>query len=139
MLTPSQSYIKISKQFLRVNKLSASVCAKVCGKYLEISSSSVPSLAGITMSRLISTVFKPLIKGEAAIKLTADQYEGQAAWSGQDDAGSIYIARGGSPYLLAVSQSGNYLSFSGWNTTTVSEPPASKVITAAQLGALAAG
>jgi hypothetical protein len=139
VVTPDKDYIQISKQFLQQSKLPAKLCAKVCGKYLEVSPSSAASFSDLTMTSLVSGVFsKPLSKSEAAIKLHAGQFQGQPAWVGSGGGETFYLAKGGTPYLLSASKQGQTISFSGWNTATVTAPSASQVETTAQLGALVA-
>lgn len=140
VITPQKDYIKISKAFLQVGHLPAKLCAKACGKYLEVPAASDPSFSGLNMTSLVNEVFsQPLDKGEAAIKLTAGQFQGQPAWVGSGGGETFYVAKGSVPYLLSATKNGQRVSFSDWNTATVSPPPASQVLTTAQLGALAAG
>lgn len=140
VVTPQKDYIKISKQFLAQGHLPAKVCAKACGQYLEVPVASASSFSDLSMANLINGVFsKPLSKDEAAIKLTAGQFQGQPAWVGSGGGETFYLAKGSVPYLLSVRKHGQSVDFSDWNTATVSVPPASQVMTAAQLGALAAG
>ena len=140
IVTPAQSYILISKQFLQLGHLPASLCAKVCGNYLAVSASSAASFSSLTMTSLIDTIFsQPLTKTEAAIKLTTGEYQGQPAWIGAAGNQTFYIARTGKPYMLSLRKQGQNVSFSDWDTATVSAPPASQVETVAQLGVLAAG
>ena len=140
VITPATDYIKISKQFLQVGHLPAKLCAKACGKYLSVPAASDPSFSSLSMGSLINSVFSsPLSASESAIKLTAGQFQGQPAWIGSGGGETFYLAKGSVPYLLAVSKHGQSVSFTDWNTATVSTPPASQVLTATQLGALAAG
>jgi hypothetical protein len=140
VVTPAQSYIQLSKKFLQLGHLPTSLCAKVCGKYLAISGSAASSFSGLSMTSLIGTIFSsPLTKAEAAIKLAVGSYQGQPVWTGSGEDVTFYVAKTGTPYLLSVTKHGQSVSFSDWNTATVSTPPASQVVTEAQLGALAAG
>jgi hypothetical protein len=140
VVTPDKDYIKISKAFLQISHLPAKVCAKACGKYLEVPAAADPSFSDLNMGSLInSVVSKPPSKSEKAIKLTSGQYQGQPALVGTGGGETFYIAKGSVPYLLAITKQGQSVSFSDWNTATVTPPPASKVLTAAQLGTLAAG
>lgn len=140
VVTADKDYIKISKQFLAQGHLPAKLCAKACGKYLVISSSEASSFSDLSMDNLIKTVFNSqLSKTEAAIKLTPGQYQGQPALTGSGGGETFYVSKGSVPYLLAVTKQGQGVSFTDWNTATVSPPPASQVLTADQLGALAVG
>jgi hypothetical protein len=137
VVTPGQDYIQISKEFLQQSKLPAKLCAKVCGKYLEVPSSQGASFSDLTMTSLVSGEFsKPLSKSEAAIKLRAGQFQGQPAWVGSGGGETFDVAKGGAPYLLSASKQGQSITFSDWNTATVTAPPTSQVETTAQLGAL---
>ena len=139
VVTPAQSYIDISKQFLQLGHLPTALCAKVCGKYLEVASSA-SAFADISMSNLIKTVFdKPLSSAEAAIELSPGTFRGQPAWRGTGTGETFYVGKGSTPYLLSVSKQGQTVTFTDWNTATVSAPPVGQVLTATQLGALAGG
>jgi hypothetical protein len=140
IVTPGQTYIQISKQLLRSNRLPASLCSAACGKYLAIPALPSGAFSDLSMTSLIGTLFtKPLDQSEAAMKLAAGQYAGEPAWTGSGGGETFTVARGGPPYLLSVSKDGRAITFSDWNSATVSPPPASRVLTATQLGTLAAG
>jgi len=136
VVTPAQDYIQISKEFLKAGSLPASLCARACGKYLEISSSSAAAFSGLSMGSMVSS---EMSKDEAGIKLTAGQYRGQPAWTGSGGGETFYISKGSTPYLLSVSKNGQTVSFTGWDSTTIAPPPAGEMLTTAQLGQLAAG
>jgi hypothetical protein len=139
VVTPAQTYVGISKQLLQKGHLPAGLCAKVCGKYLEIASSA-SVFADFSMGNLIKTVFdKPLSSAEAAIVLLPGTFRGHPVWRGTGTGETFSVSRGGTPYLLSVSKQGQAVTFTDWNTATVSAPPAGQVLTATQLGALAAG
>jgi hypothetical protein len=139
VVIPGKDYIQFSKTFLQESKLPAKLCAKVCGKYLEVSASTAASFSALNMSALIGGVFsKPLSASEAAIKLRAGQFQGQPAWVGSGGGETFYLSKGGTPYLLSASKQGQTINFSDWNTATVTPPAASQVETTAQLAALVA-
>lgn len=139
VITPAQSYVDISKQFLQLGHLPAALCAKVCGQYLEVASSA-STFADLNLSNLIKTVFdKPLSTAEAAIRLTSGTFHGRPARRGAGAGETFYVSKGSTPYLLSVSKQGQFVTFTDWNAATVSAPPAGQVLTATQLGALAGG
>jgi hypothetical protein len=139
VVTPAQSYVDISKQFLERSHLPAALCARVCGKYLEVASSAA-AFADLNMSNLIKAVFdKPLSPAEAAIRLTPATFHGRPAWRGAGSGETFYVSKGRTPYLLSVSKRSQAVTFADWNAATVSAPPAGQVLTATELGVLAGG
>ncbi|MGO9297144.1 MAG: hypothetical protein ACLP52_25235 [Streptosporangiaceae bacterium] len=135
VVTPGKDYVKINQSFLQASHLSSSICAKVCGKYLAVPAGQASSFSGLTMTSLVGGIFQHSPnKSESAIKLTATTYQGQPAWTGSQGPYRVYIARAGKPYLLSLTgKNGESVTFSNWNTATVTPPPASQVITAGQL------
>ncbi len=135
VVTPGKDYVKINKSFLRASHLPAAVCARACGKYYAVPAAQASSFAGLTMTSLVGGIFKHgPNSSESAIELSHATFRGQPAWTGSDGTYRVYIARGGQPYLLSLTgKNGQSVTFSDWNTVTISPPPASQVITAAHL------
>jgi hypothetical protein len=135
VVTPGKDYVKINKSFLQASHLPASVCAKACGKYYGVPAAQASSFAGLTMTSLVGGIFSHAPNSsESAIKLSKTTFGGQPAWTGSDGTYRVYIAQGAKPYLLSLTgKNGESVTFSDWNAVTVTRPPASQVITAAQL------
>jgi len=135
-----KAWIKINRPFLRLSHLPTSLCAKACGKYLVAPASAAADFTNFRLASLLRTMFKHGPNAaESRLKLTTTQFGGQPAWSVSGEGVTMYISKGSTPYLMSMTFHGQHVSFSDWNTAKVTAPPASKVLTLAQLGALATG
>ncbi len=136
LTTSHHTYFKITADFLRSAKLPATVCAQVCGKWVEVPAGEEKSLmGGLTLGNFIGKLTKgtPTFRygGTATI-------HGQAAWLLHvSDGTTAYAAAQGTHYLLrlvAQHRSEGQIDFTQWNSATIpSPPPASKVISINQL------
>jgi hypothetical protein len=137
LVTHGKPYIKINKAFLKQAQVPTTTCKTVCGKYLELPQSSAQQMtSGLSLTAMVDQAFKtPPTAAQAKVVLTQSQYGGQPAWFGRYGTYTVDIARGGKPYLLAMTaQNGQVLQFSGWDTATVPGPPkARKIVSVTQL------
>jgi hypothetical protein len=140
VVVSGHAYIKINRRFLRLAHLPVSVCAQACGKYLDAPASSAKEFTNLKLARLMRSLFKHGVPAaEKNLKLKSAQFDGQPAWTVTGHQVTIYISKGSKPYLLSLTLHGQHVTFSDWDKATVKAPPARKILTAAQLGSLAAG
>lgn len=133
-----KTYIKINSDFLKAAGAPASVCARVCGKYIEVPASQARQITGsFTLGSLASQVFAklPAKLDSSSVMFTPATYEGQQVLQVTAAGNTISVAATGKPYpLLLKTRSGDNIRFTQWNSVTApSAPPASEVIAPSQL------
>jgi hypothetical protein len=129
-------YVKATAAYLRELKAPASVCAVMCGKYVEVSSAQARSLSGsLGMSALLASFTGKLPQLTNAGTTTVAGREGQVLQG--PDGSRLVVAATGTPYPLQAvgrqsnggKQSNGTLDFSQWNAVPrPTAPPASQVI-----------
>jgi hypothetical protein len=135
-----KTFIKLNAAFLQVAKAPASVCARICGKYVEVPASSASQITGsMSMQQLVAQVFSNKNISDAASSgcvFSPATWNGQAALQCHQAPYTIDVAAHGKPYLLYVLGSkGEHIVFSDWNAVTLPQPPpASQVISIPNLG-----
>jgi hypothetical protein len=130
-------YIKVTSAFLKLAHAPASVCHRVCGKYVTTSVSQSKQIVGnLTMSGLLRELSDSLPRYVRA---------GQTTVGGQralilhgTDGSTIDVAAAGPPYPLRAiapsSSAAGELRFSQWDAVPpIAAPPASQVISLSQL------
>jgi hypothetical protein len=123
-------YVKATAAYLKELKAPASVCAVMCGKYVEVSSAQARSLSGsLGMSALLASFTGKLPQFTNAGTTTVAGREGQVLRG--PDGSRLVVAATGTPYPLQAvgKQSNGTLDFSQWNAVPrPTAPPASQVI-----------
>lgn len=122
-----KSFSEISQS----QKIPASACAVMCGKYIEVpirqfhtfNLASITRLFDSTMPTINATVKVTTFGGEPAYELT------------EPDGGRAFIAKQGKHYLLEVRWAKQAVTFTEWNNVpAVTAPPASKIVNPSSLG-----
>lgn len=133
-----KSYIEANKAFLKVAKVTASACATICGKYIELPSADASQITGsLSMSSLSQQAFGKLPASTS--KDTSEVFvpatiNGQPVLRFSKGGNTIDVARTGTPYPVMVAASGTAITFSEWNAVPAPvPPPASKVLNISQL------
>jgi hypothetical protein len=135
-------YVLITTSFLKFAHISPPDCGTVCGKYVEVPASETSQLdADFTIKRLFQDAFGAI--PSSARHSTADvflptTYQGRAVLKASIAGDTMVVARGGTPYLLAVSASnGDHVVFSEWNSVPpIKPPPASDVVSLGTLSSI---
>jgi hypothetical protein len=134
------SYVKLNAGFLNAEKAPASICATVCGKYVELSAGSTFQIASfLSMQQLIKEVFNSkdmsLVAASGCVFSPATR-DGQSVLACRQGSGELDVAAHGMPYLVYWSgPHGQHLAFSDWNAVTPpTAPPASQVVSLSNFG-----
>jgi hypothetical protein len=130
-----QSYVKLNAGYLNLEKAPASLCATICGKYVQLPALSGATIASVvTMQGLISQVIDSSdMKGLAGSGCTFSPATrgGQPVLECRQGSAAIDVAAQGQPYLVYLSGNGQHLTFSHWNSVVLpAAPPASQVVSA---------
>jgi hypothetical protein len=134
------SFVRLNAAFLSVENAPASLCAQICGRYVELPASSASQITGLlSMQQLISQVFNNKNMSTAAGSgciFTPATLGGQAVLQCNQGSYTLDVAAHGKPYLLYWSgPHGQHLEFSEWNSVTLpTAPPASQVVSLSDLG-----
>jgi hypothetical protein len=130
------AYIKVTSAFLKLAHGPASICQKLCGKYVAADASDGKKIVGdLSMSKLL---------GELTDSMPSFHKAGTTTVGGQQalilhgaDGSTLDVAAVGQPYpLRAVAPKSNNseLDFSQWNAVpAIAAPPAGQVISLSQL------
>jgi hypothetical protein len=135
-----KTFIKVDAAFLRVAGAPASVCAKVCGKYVELPAASASQITGsLSMRQLVKQVFNAKSVSSAAASgcvFAPATVNGHSVLQCRQGAYTIDVAAHGKPYLVyATGPRGQHIAFSDWNSVTFPAlPPASQLISLPRLG-----
>lgn len=129
-----KTYIKINAAFLQAAKAPPSVCAKVCGKYVEIPASSASQITGsLSLHKILTQAFDN--KNTSAAEASGDVFSpatvnGQHVLQVSEGGYTLDVAAHGKPYpLYYTGPHGEHLVFSDWNSATLpASPPASEVV-----------
>ena len=135
-----KTYIKLDAAFLKVAKAPAGVCAKICGKYVELPAADASQITGsLSMQQLVKQVFNNKNMSSAAASgcvFSPATLNGQPVLQCRQGPYTIDVAAHGKPYMVYFSgPHGEHIAFSDWNSVTLpSAPPASQVISLNNLG-----
>jgi hypothetical protein len=125
-----KAYVKATAAYLKQLKVSPSVCAVMCGKYVELTSADAASLArNLSMSALLSSFTGRAPRFTNAGTTTVAGRAGQVLAG--PDGSRLVVAATGTPYpLRAVGKNGGgTLTFTRWNAVPKpAAPPADQVI-----------
>lgn len=133
-------FIKLSAGFLKAERAPASLCAKICGKYVELGASSASQITSfLSMQHLISDVFNDTVMSEAAgsgCLFSPTTRGGQAVLECRQGSYTLDVAAHGRPFLVYWGgPHGQHLAFSEWNSVTLpAVPPANQVVSVSELG-----
>jgi hypothetical protein len=134
------SFVKLNAGFLRVENAPASLCAQICGRYVELPASSTSQIIGLlSMQQLVSQVFNYKNMSAAAGSgciFSPTTRNGQSVLECRQGSYTLDVAAHGQPYLVYWSgPRGQHLTFSDWNSVTPpTPPPANQVISITALG-----
>jgi hypothetical protein len=134
------SYVKLNAAYLAVEKAPASLCATICGKYVELSDSGTVEIAELlSMQQLVKEVFNAKAMSSAADSgcvFSPATVNGQSVLQCSQGGYTLDVAAQGQPYLLDwTGPHGQHLVFSDWNSVTLPPlPPASEVVSLSDLG-----
>lgn len=132
-------FIKLSAGFLKAERAPASLCVKICGKYVELGASSAGQITSfLSMQQLIGDVFSYKSMSEAAGSgciFSPTTRDGQAVLECRQGGYTLDVAAHGRPYLVYWGgPHGQHLAFSEWNSVTLpSAPPANQVVSISEL------
>jgi hypothetical protein len=135
-----QSYVKLSAAFLISENAPASLCARICGKYVSLPSGSSASITGLLSMRQLDTeIFnaRPMaLMAASGCDFSPATVNGQSVLQCRQGSYTFDVAAQGKPYLLYWSgPEGQHLTFSQWNSVILpSAPPPSQVVSASELG-----
>jgi hypothetical protein len=131
LIIGSTAYEYMSREFFAViaaeDKLPASACAAICGKYLSTPAS---SFAQFGFRSLSAEVVQKMPVPQSVPHITVVTYEGQPAYKLSGQGSSVYIAKNGAHYLLGLVDPAKFgtLNFSQWNSVPPPvKPPASQI------------
>jgi hypothetical protein len=138
IIDPGQlAYIKVTSAFLALTHAPASVCHRVCGKYVATPASQGKKIIGnLSMSGLLSELSDSLPRYVRAGATTVGGQ--QALILHGTDGSTLDVAAAGPPYPLRAvapsSSAAGELEFSQWNAVPpIVAPAASQVISLSQL------
>jgi hypothetical protein len=129
-----KTFIKLNAAFLKLAKAPAGVCAKICGKYVELPAASASQITGsLSMRQLVKQVFNNKNMSSAAASgclFSPATLNGQPVLQCRQGPYTIDVAAHGKPYVVYFSgPHGEHIAFSHWNSVTLpAAPPASQVI-----------
>jgi hypothetical protein len=134
-----ESFVRLNAAFLRVENAPASVCAQICGKYVELPASSASQIIGLlSMQQLISEVFNSNNMSSAAASgcvFSPTTLGHLPVLQCRQGGYTVDVAADGEPYLVYWSgPHGQHLTFSDWNAVTPpTAPPANEVVSLSDL------
>jgi hypothetical protein len=134
------SFVKLNAAFLKVKNAPASLCVKICGKYVELTAASASKITSVlSMQQLITDVFNNQTMTEAAAStcvFSPATRGDQSVLQCRQGSYTLDVAAHGQPYLVYWGgPNGQHLSFSDWNSVTLPPaPPASQVVSISDLG-----
>jgi len=129
-----KTYIKVDAAFLKTANAPASVCAKVCGKYVEAPATTGSQITGaLSLHQLISKVFTNKNVSSAAASgcvFSPATFNGQPVLQCRQGGYTVDVAAHGKPYLVYfAAPREQQMAFSEWNAITpLAAPPASQVV-----------
>jgi hypothetical protein len=138
--SPKHVYVLVTKSMSRWQKIPASACALMCGKWLQEPAADLGSLSGDAgWEKIVAAFESPLSSGNVSYAGTATVGGQPALKLNVSPAGTAFVAAHGTPYLLRLEYTGGHLDYSDWNTAALPPlPPAAKVVTVGKLKAEAA-
>jgi hypothetical protein len=135
-----ESYVKVDAAFLNSERAPASLCATICGKYVELSESGAVEISELlSMQQLDKDVFNNQSMSSFAssdCNFSPATLHGQSVLQCSQGGYTLDVAAHGQPYLVYWSgPDAQHLTFSDWNSVALpSAPPASQVVNISALG-----
>jgi hypothetical protein len=136
-----KTFIELNAAFLQqVAKAPPGVCARICGKYVEIPGASASQITGsMSLQQLVGQVFSTQNISSAAssgCKFSPAIVNGQSVLQCRQGPYTVDVAAHGKPYLLNITgPHGEHIAFSDWNAVTLPPPPPpGRVISIPSLG-----
>jgi hypothetical protein len=134
------TYVKVNAAFLTAENAPASVCAKVCGKYVELPTGTASQITGLLSRQALTTSVvsnKNLsAAGNGTCVFSPATRNGQSVLECRQGAYTLDISARGKPYIVYFGgPHGEYITFSQWDgVTPPTAPPASQVVSINSLG-----
>jgi hypothetical protein len=133
------SFVKLNAAFLQLENAPASLCAKICGKYVQLSTSGTMQITELlSMQQIVREVFNNQDMSAAASSgciFSPATLNGQSVLQCRHGDANLAVAAHGPPYLVYWSgPHGQHLAFSEWNSVVLPPaPPASQVVSLSSL------
>jgi hypothetical protein len=134
------SFVKLNAAFLKVEKAPASLCATICGKYVELPTASATQITALlSMQQLVRQVFNNQNMSSAAASgciFAPTSRNGQSVLQCYQGGYTLDVAAHGPPYLVYWSgPQRQHLAFTDWNSVALpAAPQASQVVSINNLG-----
>jgi hypothetical protein len=134
------TYIKVDAAFLNAENAPPSVCAKVCGKYVELSPGASGQITSfLSMQALTAEVFNNKNISSAAgsgCVFSPATRNGASVLECRQGGYTLDVAAHGKPYIVYFGgPHGEHIAFSDWNAVRpLRVPPASQVVSVNSLG-----
>jgi hypothetical protein len=134
------TYVKVNAAFLAAEDAPASVCAKICGKYVELPTGTASRITGFLSRQALTTSAlsnKNLsATGVSTCVFSSVTRNGQSVLECRQGAYTLDVSAHGKPYVVYFGgPHGEYITFSEWNgVTPPTPPPASQVVSINSLG-----
>ena len=134
-----KSFVKLNAAFLRLERAPASLCAQICGKYVQLSTSGAIQITDLlSMQQIVREVFGSQNMSAAASSgcvFSPATLHGQSVLQCHAGDSTLAVAAHGPPYLVYWSgPHGQHLAFSEWNSVVLPPAPsASQVVTLSSL------
>ena len=128
------TYAKVNAALLYAQNDPASVCTKVCGKYVELPASTASQITtSFSLQALTTTVLNSnnlSATGNSSCVFSPAKRNGQAVLECRHGAYALDVAAHGKPYVVYWSgPHGEHIAFSEWNAVPPpTTPPASQVV-----------
>jgi hypothetical protein len=135
-------YVKLTSAFLKTAKLpssvAATVCAKYCGRYVELPASDAAQLTGnVGMTELVNEAFSAKMVTQAkqsSVEFKPATVDGQPVLQASQDGYTFDVTRGSAHYPVVWAGKGQRIVLSEWNSVTLpAPPPATDVISLSSL------
>lgn len=139
LVVSGKTYLKMNQDFLKLAKLPTSLCARVCGKYVELPAAESGQItSAVSLSALTKNAFGSIpssVSKDTTDYFVPGTFRGQPVLTAHDQGYTIDVARTGTPYPVLISDpSGNNIVFSEWNAVPpMTPPPASQVVSLSSL------
>jgi hypothetical protein len=127
-------YVKLTSAFLKVAKLPSSVlatvCAKYCGRYVELPAADAAQLTGnVGMTQLVNQAFSAKMVAQAKksnVEFKPATVDGQSVLQASQGGYTFDVTTGSAHYPVIWSGKGQRIVFSDWNAVTLPAPPPAK-------------
>lgn len=134
------SFVKLNAAYLSLERAPASLCARVCGKYVALNTSGAVQITELlSMQTLIKEVFNSKNMTAAAgsgCAFAPATLRGQSVLQCRQGNDELDVAAQGEPYLVYWrGPHGQHLAFTDWNSVVLpAAPTASQIVNLSDLG-----